>query len=290
MGGEKINTEHKGGLTTSYNRRDFDIGPQTYRDEYLLQKIFDATRIASLDRVRIGDFMSGPGKVGLSFRERFPNHNYLFLDLSESQLKVIPSLGGIARIMGDVRSIPIAEGTLDIVVARYSIKDLQKSEQPYAIHNIKKVLRPGGVFVVADMFAPTSSVKEWLNTQHSLKQELGGRNIELEGRCHIPIEEEWLQMLRQSGFEPSISAYHVSRVETVSWVQGKQVTLEQLAILNHMILTAPQQVKKEFSIRSQTHGHWLTRRGLTLEEVREAGNNLKVEIDYPVIIIKAVNT
>lgn len=284
-----MDTEHKYGLTTSYNRRDFDIGPQTYRDEYFLQKILDATGIASLNEVKIGDFMSGPGKVGLAFRERFPNHHHLFLDLSESQLKRIPSAGGVARVRGDVRSVPIAEGTLDIIVARYSIKDLQKSEQLSVIYNIKRVLRPGGVFVVADMFSPTQSAKEWLNAQHSLKQELGGRNPELEGKCHIPTQDEWLKMLRELGFESNVFAYHVSSVETQSWVQGKQVGVEQLAILNHMILTAPPQVKKEFNIRSQTHEHWLTQGDLTLEEVRGAGNTLTVEMDYPVIIIRAVN-
>lgn len=282
-----MTAEKQPGLTGGYDKRDFEVGPSTYSDEDFLQKILDATELKDLAVARVGDFMCGPGKVGLALKEKVPRHQFLFLDLANSQLRKIPSDKDILKIKGDVRFIPCAEAVLDVVVARYSVKDLPKPEQPAALREIRRALKDRGVFVIADMVAPADKVKKWLNCQHALKQELGGRNPELEGKCHIPTEEEWLQMLQAAGFQANVFAYHTSKVDTQAWVRGKQITPEQLVSLNHMILTAPLEVRDQFKIRSEKHSQWLGNENLTLEEVRREGEALKVEMDYPVIIVKA---
>lgn len=279
--------EKQEGLFAAYDRRIFDTGPSVYSDEEFLQKILRATGLENFKgAARVMDLMSGPGKVGLAIKDKLFHHEYLFLDRVANQLRKIPPIDTM-RIQGDARHIPLANESVDVVVSRYAIKDLTEREQPGVIDAIARILRPGGVLVVADMVAPISEVKDWLNRQHSLKQELGGRDSRLEGSCHIPTEDEWCELLRAANLQPQTFGFHVSRVDTQSWVSGKQVTEGQLICLNHMILTAPCEAISQFRVQSESHPNWVGDRNLTLEQVRKAGNLLKVRIEYPTIIIRA---
>lgn len=284
-----MTVEKRPGLTGTYDKRDFEAGPSIYSDEDFLGKILNATGLKDFTgKASVGDFMSGPGKVGLALRERLPKYHYFFLDLASSQLGRIPSGRDILRIRGDVRLIPCGEGTLDAVMCRYAVKDLTKSDQLIALEEIERILKPQRVFVIADMVSPTVEVKDWLNCQHALKQELGGRDPRLEGKCHIPTEQEWLEMLQIVGFQAQAFAHYVSKVDTQAWVRGRQVSSEQLASLNHMILTAPPKVRDQFKIRSETHPQWVGKEKLAIEELRMEGASLRVEIEYPTIIIRAI--
>jgi SAM-dependent methyltransferase len=273
-------------LSQAYDQRDFAQAPPVYRDQELIQKILDATGLPNFPgQARVGDFMSGPGKLGLALQQELPDHHYFFLDFAQNQLGRIPPDN--LRVAADVRfPLPFASESLDVIVCRYGLKDLPATDQPQAVARIAKVLKPGGIFVIADMYAPAPEVKDWLNQQHRLKQELGGRNPDQEGVCHIPTREEWCCLLTDSGFKAAIFDYHTSHVNTQAWVDSHQVTPEQLAQLKHLILTAPSRVRACFEIESPSHPHWLGKKDLTLEAV--AAPDLQVEITYPTIIIQAI--
>ncbi len=259
----------KTGLESGYERRDFATGPSTYTDAGFSQKIYEATGLA--DRTtpaKVADIMSGPGKVGLALQERDPRHRFFFLDLAGGQLSKISPDENRFRLVGDARALPLADGYLDIVVVRYALKDLTIDEQPVALKEILRGLRPGGELIIADMVSPeVQGAKEWLNKQHALKQELSGRNPLTEGVCHIPTQSEWVVLLEQAGFHVEMYDSHLSCVTTTDWVKGKQVTVEQLVQLDQMIMEAPPMVKKAFNIRKE---------------------DALVKIDYPLVILRAV--
>ena len=170
--------------------------------------------------------------------------------------------------MADVRclSVIVEDGSIDVATVRYGLKDIPKNQQPIALSGINYALKPGGVLVIADMVSPEGA-REWNIMQHSRKQQFSGRNIKEEGECYIPTEAEWLKMLREAGFEPEIFDHYKSLVTTTDWVKGKQITDDQRMQMDAFILSAPENIKKEFNIRQE-------------------GQDVK--IDYPVIIIKAV--
>lgn len=251
----------------SYERRDFFAGPKTYTDEQFLTMIDRASELDSAHApLIVADVMSGPGGVGLALHKKHPEHLYCFIDLATGQFNKIAgeNLKGL-KIFGDARRLPATDNVFDVAVARYGIKNLQKKEQPTAIHELFRTLKPGGILVIADMMAPNSQVKGWLNAQHAKKQMLSGRS-QYEGVCHIPTETEWIRFLQDEGFETTVEGYYTSHVNTTDWVKGKQVNHQQLEELDAMILNAPFEVQKAFNIYSDADG---------------------VHIDYPVIIIKA---
>ena len=259
-------------LEQGYGGRDFNRGPTTYSDPEFYRKILSATGLRhAIDSKRVLDIMSGPGKVGQALQKLAPENNYFYLDLSETQVRKIPPVVNDLkhyRVNADVRALPIGDSAIDVAVVRYGIKDLIQEEQLGVLKDIYRILRPGGTLVIADMVSPDADgVKEWLNNHHALKQELGGRDPEKEGACYIPTRKEWLSMLSDAGFRFEMLETHVSHVITKSWVDGNQITEEQLAGMNDNIRGGSDEVKREFSVREE---------------------NGLVKIDYPVIIIKAI--
>ena len=253
------------GLVEGYNKRDFDTGPATYTDAVFFGKIIDGLQLNRLSKgAVVADLMSGPGKVGLAIQESFPNLQYVFVDFAEKQLEKIPNTENW-RVGADVRDLPFAAYSLDRAVARYSIKDLTVNDQPQVLQQIYDSLKLGGIISIADMVSPSEQTKDWLNEQHSLKQVFSGRKPEVEGLCHIPTKQEWIQLLTEAGFKAEVGGYHMSFVSTTDWLKGKQVTEEQLCQLDDMILGAPVEAQEAFNIREED--------GL-------------VKIDYPVILLK----
>lgn len=250
-----------------YDRRDFDKGPATYTDRGLLDSIHCATGLsARSDIAFVVDLMSGPGKVALGMQERSSQHRYAVLDNNQGVLDKITQ--PVQKMLADIRNLSAAvvDGTVDVATVRYGLKDIPKDQQPKVLAGINEMLKSGGVLVVADMFSSVGA-KEFNNRQHSLKQQFNGRNIVREGECHIPTEAEWIEMLTQAGFGAEIFDHYISRVTTSDWVKGKQITDEQRAQMDALILSAPEDVKREFNIRQEEND---------------------VRIDFPVVIIKAV--
>lgn len=251
-----------------YPRRDFDAGPQTYNDKRFMDIIFHATGLSTrTDPVVVVDLMSGPGKVAFGLQERAPRNRYIVLDASQGQLDKITQ-PGVEKILADVRDLSsrVEDEFVDLATVRYGLKDIPHGQQPGVLLGINKMLKPGGVLVIADMVSPEGA-REWNIMQHSRKQQLSGRNIQEEGECYIPTEIEWLKMLEDAGFEPKVSDRYKSLVTTTDWVKGKQITDEQRVQMDALILSASDAIKKQFNIRE------------------EGG---EVKIDYPVVIIRAV--
>ncbi len=119
------------------------------------------------------------------------------------------------------------------------------------------------------MVAPEGT-KDWLNEHHRQKQRFEHRNIERDGECHIPTQEEWMTLLENAGFEASVDAMYTSRVTTTQWAgKAGQISDAQRMEMDRLLLQAPDLAKSTFNIREED--------GL-------------VKVDYPVIIIRAVKS
>lgn len=257
-------------LTGGYNRRKFEAGPKTYADTVFLDLIEQSSGLSTADtrNLLVADIMSGPGGVGLALLKEHPQHSYYFFDLARRQLEKINNPdASILKIQADARLIPVTDNMFDVEVARYAVKDLRKEDQPKALSEIFRTLKPGGNFTLADMVAPSVETKDWLNMQHAKKQEFSGRDPSREGVCHIPTADEWITLLKSAGFKASTIGRHVSHVTTSDWVKGNQITAGQLQEINTIILNATKKVRKAFNIREE--------KGL-------------VKIDYPIIVMKGI--
>lgn len=275
----------QGGLQEAYNRRNFDGGPSTYSDKDFLAKIYAAAGLEDMpEGRRVLDFMSGPGKLGLGLKQYFdPTHQYIFFDRSLVQLGKIDNedlkVAGDARVgyyYGN-RHLPFQDDSIDLVVARYAIKDLPQIEQGDTFKELNRIIVPGGRLIVADMVAPDWDTQGWLIGQHSMKQEFSGRNIMEEGTCFIPTENFWLSLFRTAGFDAMVSDTHSSYVNTTEWLRGNQITEEQLYELNRFIAEAPTETKEALNI-------------FVKEKIAGRGKRRRIErevsLDYPLIIVQ----
>ncbi len=88
-----------------------------------------------------------------------------------------------ARV-GDMRRLPFGDAEFDAVVSSYAIDHLRRSEQPKAIDEVARVLKPGGDFLLMIIRVDW---RTWLVSP-----------ILAHHRSQNP--EPWRQMLRESGF------------------------------------------------------------------------------------------
>lgn len=256
--------------------RDFDQVP-TYTDEDFLRKIAAAAGLETLtESALVADLACGPGKLGQSLQGSHPQHRFLFVDISVEQIEKARQANPDPRnrfIIADIRRMPeVATELVDKAVARYTIKDLTWEEKVLTLQEIRRIIRPNGILVVADMVAPNCRVQRWLNQQHAMKQEYEWRNPEKEGECYIPTTHEWLGFLRQAGFSARVFDTHMSPVTTRQWVSGGQINEVQKSMLDEFVLNTSPKTKEAFNIH--------------MEKDQKTGEDL-VRIDYPLTIIVA---
>lgn len=137
-------------------RRSYDtVAPEyaaRFRDE-LAAKPLDRALLASLAEQTgpngpVADLGCGPGHVaGWLARHGSPATG---IDLSAEMIAVARADHPEATFrVGDLVSLPAADGEFGAAVAFYSIIHLAPSELPVAFQEIHRVLRPGGLFLAA---------------------------------------------------------------------------------------------------------------------------------------------
>ena len=61
---------------------------------------------------------------------------------------------GATLVCADARELPMANGSFDVVVAGFGLRNVPEPHR--ALAEVRRVLRPGGVFVCLDFFQPTN--------------------------------------------------------------------------------------------------------------------------------------
>ncbi len=94
------------------------------------------------------DLGCGPGSVTayLAANDARP----IGLDLSAGMLKEARARApGVALVRADMRHLPLPSGRIGLAVAFFSIQHLPRAELPVALGEVRRILVPGGVFLLA---------------------------------------------------------------------------------------------------------------------------------------------
>ena len=123
----------------------------------MLLRRFAAGRAVSLkSKGRAVDIGCGPGYLVFELTRRAPRLQITGIDLSDQMLlkarqaaeqrKMVEQVGFSC---GDARRLPFADGSLDLVISSLSLHHW--GDPRSALNEIKRVLRPGGGFVIFDL-------------------------------------------------------------------------------------------------------------------------------------------
>jgi SAM-dependent methyltransferase len=132
---------------------------------------------ASVGAGRVCDVGCGPGHVARYLHER--RADVFGIDLSPRMVDVARRLNpGIEFAVGDMRALDLADGSLAGLVAFYSILHLSEPEIPGAFAELRRVLAPGGLGLIA--------VHRGTDVVHA--DELWGLEVSLDFRFFEPDE------------------------------------------------------------------------------------------------------
>jgi ubiquinone/menaquinone biosynthesis C-methylase UbiE len=204
MGDEKIND-----VQTSYDR---------VADEYVV-RIFEELEHKPLDRELLDKFAEkvqgigpacdvgcGPGHVARYLHER--GVSVSGVDLSPVMIEAARKLNpGIEFAQGDMRSLKIEDNSLGGIAAFYSIIHIPRPDVVAVLTELKRVLRPGGLLLLAFHIGIDSvHLDEWWGQQVSVDF-LFFRPIEMKGF----LNEAGFQVVDIVEREPYPDVEHPSR-------------------------------------------------------------------------------
>jgi SAM-dependent methyltransferase len=131
-------------LAEEYARRIFDELQHKPLDRELLDRFANETK----GRGEVCDMGCGPGQVARYLRHA--GVSVFGLDLSPGMVEQARKLNpDIPFREGNMMSLDIANGTLAGVAAFYAIVNIPRQSLPVVFQEIQRVLRPGGVLLLA---------------------------------------------------------------------------------------------------------------------------------------------
>ena len=142
-------------------RRGFDRAAAGFDAAAALPGEVRARLLGSLDYLDdtvpavVLDLGSGTGHAAAAMKKRWPKSQVLALDLSLPMLRQSRRQAGwwrpFTRLCADARTLPLADGSVDLVFANLSLAWME--DLPAVFAGLRRVLRPGGLLVCSS-FGP----------------------------------------------------------------------------------------------------------------------------------------
>ena len=141
-------------------RRAFSRAARSYDAAAGLQHAVEAQLLESLDYLDqrkpdvVLDLGCGPATAAVAMQRRWPKARVLALDLALPMLRESvtrerwhPLRRSVQRICADVRALPLAEGSVDVVFSNLCLQWID--DLPAVFAGFRRVLRPGGLLLVS---------------------------------------------------------------------------------------------------------------------------------------------
>ncbi len=110
-------------------------------------------RLPALEPARWLDLGSGTGHFSRALHARFPGSGGVALDIAEGMLRHARAQGGAGDyIAGDAERLPLRDGCLDLVFSSLAV---QWCDFAAVLAEVRRVLRPGGVFAFSSLCSGT---------------------------------------------------------------------------------------------------------------------------------------
>ena len=201
-----------------------------------LLALLDAYPFKATDRVM--DAGTGTGHTALAVAPLVAE--VVAVDLTSLMLdqgRKLAAERGITNVefaVGDIEHLTFADGSFDVVVSRYSAHHYPHPGR--AIAELARVLKPGGVFLLADVVSPDDPTSDtYLNAIEVLRDPSHVRDHRV---------DQWEEMFAAAGFG---SFEHVGqwplRLQFDIWVARMKTPEATAAVIRRLIDIAPSEVR-----------------------------------------------
>ncbi len=165
-------------------------------------------------------------------------------DLSDAMLAVVAEeaarrgLANVTACRAPADALPFYPASFDVVVTRFSAHHWTDARAGLA--ELRRVLRPGGLAVVIDAFAPPAPLLDtWLQVLELLRDPSHVRNYAL---------AEWQAMLSAAGLLLADARTYRLRLDFASWTGRMRTPPELVAAIRALQRRAGTEVVRHFAI------------------------------------------
>jgi ubiquinone/menaquinone biosynthesis C-methylase UbiE len=166
-------------------------------------------------------------------------------DLSAQMLEVVAGaarergLTNITTRQGNVGQLPFEDASFCMVITRFSAHHWL--DVPAALREVKRVLKPRGLFVVIDITAPESPLHD--TTLQAVELLRDGSHV----RDYRP--SEWNAMLRDAGFKSERVSDWKLEMKFDEWTARMRTPAERITAIRSLFASAPEETRNYFAVQ-----------------------------------------
>jgi len=148
-----------------------------------------------------------------------------------------------AFVQSDATALPFADAWFDLATCRLAAHHF--SDGAAAFRDVRRVLRPGGRFVLVDNYAPDDpALDTFINELETLRDVSHVRNHTVAG---------WRELLEGAGLRTSVeSDLMTTKITTEGWLERSQTPAERAAEVRRRLRDAPAAARDAFHITDTT--------------------------------------
>ena len=146
-------------------------------------------------------------------------------------------------VQADATRLPIASGSADVVTSRLAAHHF--ADAAGSFREIARILRPGGLFVLVDNYAPDDpELQRFINEVETLRDPSHVRNHTVEG---------WSDLLKQAGLRTTVdSDSAITKLTTETWLERSQTAPDRAEEVRRRLRTASTAAVAAFQIAPTT--------------------------------------
>jgi ubiquinone/menaquinone biosynthesis C-methylase UbiE len=223
-----------------------------------LKMLVDAARLTGSERVL--DCGTGAGHTALALAPHA--REVIGIDITEEMLAAARDLArqrGLENVQfeaADALALPYADGSFDVVANRQSAHHY--ADLGRALDETRRVLRPGGRFLLIDTVAPEDAgLDTFLNCVELLRDASHVRDWRA---------SEWVRMLESRGFAVTVHERFVIPLDGADWTKRMRTPATRVAMIRELFATATAAQRAAFDLRDAPWG-W-TIESVLLEAVK----------------------
>ncbi len=194
------------------------------------------------------DVATGTGHTALAVAERAGA--VTGVDVSSAMLAQARRLGaergaaGISFVEGAAEALPFADGAFTLVTARHAPHHFHSAERFLA--EVRRVLRPGGRFVLADQVSPTAEDQAWVDRWEKTRDP-----------SHVTqrAPEEWFRLAEAAGLALVASETVHYDLEFAWWTLQASATSDTVNELRRQTREAPAATAGRLGLRFDDAGN-----------------------------------